>query len=156
MITENNVSTLKIHKLTQAQYERELAAGRIDEYALYLTPEEEIDYDSFATQDDLKDKADKEHNHNDKYYTEAEIDSKLDDTKSYVDTAVTSKISLDQGVENADKILTTDSEGKVVAELTAWTMNNVIETLADTDLINILKIHDGSMLADTDGNVLSF
>lgn len=40
MITEN-LSTLKIHKLTQAQYERELAAGRIDENALYLTPDEE-------------------------------------------------------------------------------------------------------------------
>ena len=40
MITEN-LSTLKIHKLTQAQYNRELAAGNIDETALYLTPDEE-------------------------------------------------------------------------------------------------------------------
>lgn len=40
MITEN-LSTLKIHNLTQEQYERELAAGRIDENALYLTPYEE-------------------------------------------------------------------------------------------------------------------
>lgn len=39
MITEN-LSTLKINKLTKAQYERELAAGRIDENALYLTPDE--------------------------------------------------------------------------------------------------------------------
>ena len=39
MITEN-LSTLKIHKLTQAQYDRELAAGNIDENALYLTPDE--------------------------------------------------------------------------------------------------------------------
>ena len=36
MIT-TNLSTLKINKLTKAQYERELAAGRIDENALYLT-----------------------------------------------------------------------------------------------------------------------
>ena len=42
MKTEN-LATLKIHKLTQAQYERELAAGRIDENALYLTPDENID-----------------------------------------------------------------------------------------------------------------
>lgn len=41
MNTEN-LSTLKIHKLTQAQYDRELAAGNIDENALYLTPDEEI------------------------------------------------------------------------------------------------------------------
>jgi hypothetical protein len=39
LITEN-LSTLKIHKLTQAQYDRELAAGNLDENALYLTPEE--------------------------------------------------------------------------------------------------------------------
>ncbi len=39
MITEN-VSTLKIHKLTQAQYDRELANGTIDETAIYLTPDE--------------------------------------------------------------------------------------------------------------------
>lgn len=38
MITEN-LSTLKIHKLSQAQYDRELEAGRIDETALYLTPD---------------------------------------------------------------------------------------------------------------------
>lgn len=36
-----NVSTLKIHKLTEDQYKRELAAGRIDENAIYLTPEVE-------------------------------------------------------------------------------------------------------------------
>ena len=34
-----NLSTLKIHKLTQAQYDRELAAGNIDVNALYLTPD---------------------------------------------------------------------------------------------------------------------
>ena len=39
MITEN-LTTLKIHKLTQEQYERELAAGNIDENALYLTPDD--------------------------------------------------------------------------------------------------------------------
>lgn len=50
MITEN-LSTLKIHKLTQEQYERELATGRIDENALYLTPYEEMDLDGFATQE---------------------------------------------------------------------------------------------------------
>lgn len=52
MITEN-LETLKIHKLTQAQYERELEAGNIDENALYLTPTEEMDY---ATNDDIDEK----------------------------------------------------------------------------------------------------
>ena len=43
MITES-LSTLKIHKLTQAQYDRELAAGNIDPNALYLTPDETQNY----------------------------------------------------------------------------------------------------------------
>lgn len=37
-----NLETLKIHKLTQAQYDRELAAGNIDENALYLTPDDNV------------------------------------------------------------------------------------------------------------------
>ena len=41
MITEN-LSTLKIHKLTDSQYQREKDAGRLDEFALYLTPEKKI------------------------------------------------------------------------------------------------------------------
>ena len=51
-MTTENLSALKIHKLTQAQYERELAAGRIDETALYLT---EDDSDStYATKSELE------------------------------------------------------------------------------------------------------
>ena len=42
MITEN-LSTLKIHKLTQEQYNRELANGNLDDSALYLTPDEAND-----------------------------------------------------------------------------------------------------------------
>ena len=53
MITEN-LSTLKIHKLTKAQYERELAAGRIDESAIYLTPDEEVDFDQYAQASDVE------------------------------------------------------------------------------------------------------
>lgn len=52
MITEN-LSTLKIHKLTQEQYERELAAGTLDANALYLTPEEEIDLSGYATKAEI-------------------------------------------------------------------------------------------------------
>lgn len=52
MITEN-ISTLKIHKLTQAQYDRELEAGNIDENALYLTPDEAIDLSLYAEKGDV-------------------------------------------------------------------------------------------------------
>ncbi len=57
MITEN-LSTLKIHKLTQKQYQRELENNNIDENALYLTPDEEIDFSGYATLEDLAAKAD--------------------------------------------------------------------------------------------------
>ena len=50
MKTEN-LPILKIHKLSQAQYDRELAAGNIDETALYLTPDEPVDMSQFVTLD---------------------------------------------------------------------------------------------------------
>ena len=56
MITEN-ISTLKIHKLTQEQYERELAAGTLEDNALYLTPDEVIDLSDYATTEQLNTKA---------------------------------------------------------------------------------------------------
>ena len=39
MATTQNVSSLKIHKLTQAQYDKAKTAGTLDDYALYLTPQ---------------------------------------------------------------------------------------------------------------------
>lgn len=48
MLTEN-LSTLKIHKLTKEQYDRELSSNNIDENALYLTPDEEIDLSHYVT-----------------------------------------------------------------------------------------------------------
>jgi hypothetical protein len=52
LITEN-LSTLKIHKLTQEQYDREREAGRLDANALYLTPDEEIDLSGYITTTEL-------------------------------------------------------------------------------------------------------
>lgn len=52
MITEN-LSTLKIHKLTQEQYDRELSAGNIDANALYLTPDEDVDLSGYATKEQV-------------------------------------------------------------------------------------------------------
>ena len=45
------LSTLKIYRLTQEEYDRELAAGRIDENAIYLTPDKEVDLSEYATID---------------------------------------------------------------------------------------------------------
>lgn len=50
-----NLATLKIHRLTQEQYDRELAAGRIDPNAIYLTPDEGADLSDYITTDQLED-----------------------------------------------------------------------------------------------------
>ncbi len=52
LITEN-VQTLKIHKLTQEQYDREFEAGNIDGSALYFIPDEETDMSAYATKEEL-------------------------------------------------------------------------------------------------------
>jgi hypothetical protein len=94
-----NLQTLQIHKLTKEQYLREKEAGNLDGSALYLTP---VNTETGNTLEDAKKytdteiaewvgitkvseqittavaaKADRDHDHNDEYYTEAEIDSKL-------------------------------------------------------------------------------
>lgn len=55
MITEN-LSTLKIHKLTQQQYKRELENDNIEENAIYLTPEEPY-YTTYEIDEKLKKKS---------------------------------------------------------------------------------------------------
>ena len=72
--TTEDITTLKIHKLSQEKYDEIVANGNIDETALYLTPDEEIDLTSYATIEQLSDKADAEHIHDNRYYTEAEVD----------------------------------------------------------------------------------
>ena len=37
----NNIPNLKIHKLTQEQYDRARELGQLDENAFYLTPEDD-------------------------------------------------------------------------------------------------------------------
>ena len=92
MITEN-LSTLKIHKLTQAQYDRELAAGNIDENALYLTPDEEIDLSLYATIEQMNEKSDKTHTHEieDVNNLQTSLDELLQNAKTYTDNEVAKK-----------------------------------------------------------------
>lgn len=85
MQTEN-VSTLKIHKLTQAQYDRELAAGNLDENAIYLTPDEEIDLSSYATKEEVNAKADSDHTHDALYDALGSSNTALSSAKSYTDS----------------------------------------------------------------------
>lgn len=84
MITSDNsnniteiLSTLKIHKLTQEKYDEALANGNLDDNAIYLTPDEELDLSGYVTVEQLDNKADTNHNHDDIYYTENEINEFL-------------------------------------------------------------------------------
>lgn len=80
-LDESFLSTLNIHNVTQDEYDQMLENGTLDENALYLTPEDDIDLSIYATKDELSTKADAKHTHDDLYYTEEEVDVKLS-TKS--------------------------------------------------------------------------
>jgi hypothetical protein len=90
VITEN-LSTLKIHKLTKEQYEREREVGNLDANALYLTPDEEMDLSNYATVEQLNAKADTEHTH---------ITSDITDFQETLNTAIDDVIS--QAKESGD------------------------------------------------------
>ena len=48
---EEFLQTLKIHRLTQAEYDQLVENGTVEENALYLTPDEEVDLSSYATEE---------------------------------------------------------------------------------------------------------
>ena len=95
MITEN-LSTLKIHKLTQAQYDRERVAGNLDANALYLTPDEEIDLSPYATIEQLNTKADTEHTHeiSDITNLQSSLEGKAPTSRTINGKALTANITL--------------------------------------------------------------
>ena len=84
MIVEN-LQTLKIHKLTEAQYQRTLSEGNIDPNALYLTPDESLIIDNTLSIDGAA--ADAKVT-GDRIYNSRRWDGWIDtDTGVYIDTA---------------------------------------------------------------------
>lgn len=119
VVTESGselLSTLKIHKLTQEEYNEAVVNGTLEDNALYLTPEEEIDLSGYATIEQLGSKADAEHSHDDLYYTESEVDtllsSKSDSTHNH-DSTYDAKGSADSALASAKEY--TDSAVSVLA-----------------------------------------
>lgn len=117
VITESGselLSTLKIHKLTQEEYNEAVVNGTLEDNALYLTPEEEIDLSGYATIEQLGSKADAEHSHDDLYYTESEVDtllsSKSDSTHNH-DSAYDTKGSADSALASAKEYTDTKVTG---------------------------------------------
>lgn len=110
-----NVSTLKIHKLTQAQYDREAAAGNIDETALYLTPDEDTKVSDLAsTIDDLQ----------------AELDSHATDLDA-LETAVNNKANASHTHAIAD---VTDLQSSLDAKAPAYTYSTTDLTAGTSSL----------------------
>ena len=98
-----DLSTLKIHKLTQEEYEQKLATGDVDEDTLYLTPDEEIDLSAYATEEyvndaissiPVQDVSDQIENHNINIEAHEDIRILLSNLENLVgDTNVSSQIS---------------------------------------------------------------
>ena len=151
MITEN-LSTLKIHKLTQAQYDRELANGTLDESALYLTPDEAVDLSGYATVEQLATKANSEHNHaiTDVENLQSSLDSLIEEAKTYADEKV------------AYVNITMDSDGnctadKTHAELKAlYDAGNALMAVIDSTIyrLSVVTNEDESMMPL--GNMITF
>lgn len=161
MKTEN-VSTLKIHKLTQEQYDRELATGNIDETALYLTPDEEIDLSPYATIEQLNTKADSVHSHDDMYYTEAEMDSKLDTVNASISNITSGSVSVakaDEAVraisaasaDEATHATSADSANRAnnAAQATKDASGNVITDTYETKADSQTKLDSAKSYTDT-------
>lgn len=118
MKTEN-LSTLKIHKLTKKQYERELAAGNIDASALYLTPDEKIDLTPYATIDYVdtvaNTKAEASHEHTDLNNAISNLNTLVGNTSvsSQINTAVTPKVDKVDGKGLSTNDYTTPEKEKL-------------------------------------------
>lgn len=145
MRTEN-LSTLKFHKLTQAQYNRVVDDGTIDEFAFYLTPDD--------TQSIIAEEIRNVYETvSDTYETKEDAETKLNESIEYVDNQVyilngtisdvvdgTTPVAEAGHAINADNALFAekDSDGNVIVE-TYETKDNASEKLAEakeyTDII---------------------
>lgn len=114
--------TLKIHRLTQEEYDQELENGTLEENALYLTPDEEIDLSGYATVEQLNEKANISHTHeiSDVNNLQVSLDELLVDAKSYTDGIALNKANVSH---NHDEVY--DAKGS------ANTALNSAKTYAD-------------------------
>lgn len=162
-----NLSTLKIHKLTKEQYDRELIAGRIDPNALYLTPDEETDLSMYATIEDLNNKADISHKHtiSDVANLQTVIDSTLVSAKTYTDTAVSGKANsshihddryyteteVDTKIADINESISNiTSGGVVVAEaIHAQTTNEATHASSSDSAIKATQDSNGKVISST-------
>lgn len=157
IVVEGNsefLPTLNIHKLTQEEYDQEVANGTIDANAIYLTPEEEIDLSNYATIEQLESKADSEHSHDDLYYTESEVDtllsSKADSTHNH-DSAYDTKGSAETALASAKEYTDSAVSGLASASHThddRYYTESEIDTKIDTINTSLSSKLDSSALSN--------
>lgn len=155
-IVESDVSevlpVLKIHRLTQAEYDQKVEDGSLENNAIYLTPDEAIDLSGYVTVEEfaakeveidtlLSDKADSTHDHDSSYDAKGSADSALASAKAYTDNAVS---GLTSSSHTHDDIYYTESE---VDEKVA-TINKSIDNLA-TELELYADTGDETTLASS-------
>lgn len=153
---------LKIHRLTQEEYDQKLSDGTFDENALYLTPDEEIDLSNYATIEQLNAKANVSHNHDDVYYTESEMDTmlldKADTTHNHDDAYETkgaAEIALNSAKSYADSAASSVKDDLLNGAGAAY---DTLKELGDlinenTDAIEVLEtVASGKANADHNHN----
>lgn len=109
MKTEN-ISTLKINKLTQEQYDTALADGVVEDKAVYLVPDEEADTSDSVTADQLNAKLDTSVFETYKSDVQASLDN-IDNNKQDKINGAASTITSNN--LTADRVLVSDASGKV-------------------------------------------
>lgn len=145
MITEN-LSTLKIHKLTQKQYERELAAGRLDENALYLTPDEAVN-NGVSSWNDLTDKPFEETVEGVKTLEEKFIPNSIARTSDVEEALVEAKN------DASNKAVVVLAEAQKYADEAITTRFDNLAPVATTGLIDDLEIGEDTVLLLDGGSV---
>ena len=144
------VPTLKIQKISQKEYNQKTNDGTLEDDVMYLTPEDETGLGQFATKDELAEKADAFHIHDDRYYTEIEVDIKLENKSNIThnhDDVYESKGAADTALNSAKEYIDVVAEGK----------SDVSHTHAISDVTNLQTTLEGkvSVSRTVNGKTLS-
>lgn len=118
---------LKIYKISQEQYDQNLANGTLEEDAIYLTPDGGADLSEYATIEQLNEKADVEHSHDDVYYTETEINTLLlnkSDASHHHDDKYDTKGSAGEALASAKSYTNSAVAQKSQVQITTWEVDD--------------------------------
>ena len=137
--------TLKIHKLTQEEYDQKLTDGTLDENALYLTPDEEIDLSPYATVEQLDTKADVEHIHEDVNTSLANLNTLVGDTK------VSDQIS--EAIKNKSDVDHTHTAAEIGADVSGSAASALSDAKSYTDTKISELINGAPTTLDTIGEI---